>query len=126
MLRFKPQGIGLARNVTMVQPPYTEAPLPRGDNRRKVTPLVLTGETDRETFPEPTEDSVRIWLAELDVLSRRATGIQRGQSITRDLFPLGYLTSGQPTDIFTWPLTLTLFPTGPDWIEQTTGARSPF
>ena len=61
----------------MVQPPYTESPLPRGDNRRKVTPLILTATTNAETFPIPTEDGVRLWLSELDALSRRAVAIQR-------------------------------------------------
>lgn len=125
-LDFTPEGFGLARNVTLVQPPYTESPLPRGDGKRKITPLVLTATTRRELFPTPTEDGVRLWLATLDALTRRATGLQRGQNIVRSLFPLGYATGGRPTDLFTWPLTLTLFPTGPDWIDQTTGDRSPF
>ncbi|WP_412027009.1 hypothetical protein [Deinococcus yunweiensis] len=90
-----------------------------------MAPLVLTATTRSETFPTRTEDGVRLWLAELDALTRRAVGIQRGQSIVRELFPLGYVTSSRPSDLFTYPLTLTLFPTGPDWIDQTTGARSP-
>lgn len=125
-LSLRPQGVGAPRNVRLVQAPYSESPHVRGDGRRVAAPLVLVGELTEADLPEPSEAAVVATLSALDAAARVATAIERAGVRRRSLFPLGYLTTGQPMDVLTWPLTVTLFPTGPDWLHVQTGVASPF
>ncbi|WP_288403834.1 hypothetical protein [uncultured Deinococcus sp.] len=122
----KPQGAGYSRNITLRQPPGTESGFTTGDGTRKLGPLVLLGSIDEDDLPEPTEDAARLYVARLDAAAPLAIGAQRGQSVTRALLQGGFFEWVAGDTPLIWTYTLNLFPSGPDWIDQSTGRPVPF
>lgn len=125
-LTMRPESIGAARNVELDQSPGTEETFVVGDGARKVEPLRLSGDVCAAHFKTRTEDAARLWLQEVERAVRTCTKVQRGQSVYRDVHPVGYMQATPGRTPLAWTLTLHLFPTGPSWRQVGSDQELPF
>lgn len=105
-------GVGYPRNLTLEQTPLTEITFLRGDGKRKIGPLVLTG-----TYKGTSEEEARIWGGALEESIALWATLQRNATITRALRMGGHVLWGSPPKPHIRPYTLTLYPAGPTWLD---------
>ena len=117
-LTTRPPQVGYERNITLRQSPGTEVAFRTGDTKRKITPLQLTGSVLEADLPEASEDGARLYLERLDNMAAIATGLQRGQTVDRELLGGGYFIFGSTSSPLEWTFTLTLFPSGPSAFDE--------
>ncbi|MDO4263653.1 MAG: hypothetical protein Q4C67_05595 [Deinococcus sp.] len=123
---MKPENIGSTRNVELDQSPGSEETFVVGDGARKVEPLRLSGAIFAANFKTRTEDAARLWLQDVERAVRTCTKVQRGQSVYRDVHPVGYMQANPGRTPLEWTLTLHLFPTGPSWRQVGGDQETPF
>lgn len=105
-------GVGYGRNLTLNQPPLSEATFLTGDGKRRIVPLQLSG-----IYFADSEEGARLWGAALEESIPRWTGIQRSADVVRALLMGGSVTWDNPDRPHIRPYTLTLYPAGPSWLD---------